>query len=226
MRSLVYWCWNGLRHFDDGKVMHPLRPPCAVAPCEHRESTTKDSRPEKCLSVTIWLARSIVWLTLAKSLPDCRTDWSPAAEKWWQICSIIKQSENGWTDTVRSGDATIKDHQTYIPVVSKACHTCFCLQQTSNDAMLQELPGPHFKFSAVDSKRDDQTRCFSTAYFTDMTAGLPSSITLTVNAKVILTKHLDVRDGLVNTAFGTVTGFLPPPKPGQDFWTHSYQNMF
>ena len=91
--------------------------------------------------------------------------------------------------------------------------------QKHNEEKLQQLPGPHFAFKAIDSKKDAQTNTLSTASFSAMSGGLPSSVTLAVGARVMLSKNLDVQDGLVNTAFGTVTGFLPSPEEGQDVFS-------
>ena len=82
-----------------------------------------------------------------------------------------------------------------------------------NIARLHALPEPHFTFKAKDSKRDDQTGAVSTSAFKDKNGGLPSSLSLAVDARVMLTKNIDVSDGLVNTACGIVTGFLPAPHP-------------
>jgi hypothetical protein len=58
--------------------------------------------------------------------------------------------------------------------------------------------------------------------FPDMSGGLPKEIILTIGARVILTKNLDVIDGLVNSAAGVVTGFLPTPDPDD----HTYSPKF
>ena len=57
---------------------------------------------------------------------------------------------------------------------------------------------------AFDSKKDLHTNKASIA---NIPGDLHSSITLAVGAKVMLTRNLDVSDGLVNGAQGTVVGF-------------------
>lgn len=49
-----------------------------------------------------------------------------------------------------------------------------------------------------------------------MSGGLPSTLTLSVGARVMLTRNIDVQDSLVNSAVGTVTGFHPQPDTSQD----------
>ena len=49
-----------------------------------------------------------------------------------------------------------------------------------------------------------------------MTGGLPTTLTLAYGARVMLIKNLDVQDGLVNSAIGTVTGFIPQLAPESD----------
>ena len=77
-----------------------------------------------------------------------------------------------------------------------------------NIGLLQDLPGPHITIAAQDTKRDQQTGILETA-FGEKTSGLLKTLTLAVGAKVILTKNMNISDGLVNTAAGIVTGFLP-----------------
>lgn len=55
-----------------------------------------------------------------------------------------------------------------------------------------------------------------------MSGGLPKELVLAVGARVILTKNLDVTDGLVNSASGVVTGFLPIPLPDDASFNPKY----
>ena len=88
-----------------------------------------------------------------------------------------------------------------------------------NATMLQTLPGPLYTFTAKDSKRDEQTKRVDVSAFADNAGGLFKTLVLGVGARVIITKNMDVTDGLVNSAAGVVTGFLPPPEDDiqQDF---------
>lgn len=79
--------------------------------------------------------------------------------------------------------------------------------------MLNTLTNDRYTLSAKDTKKDEQTRRIELSSFPDMSGGLPKELVLAVGARVILTKNIDVTDGLVNSASGVVTGFLPIPLP-------------
>ncbi|XP_071480520.1 uncharacterized protein [Diadema antillarum] len=83
------------------------------------------------------------------------------------------------------------------------------MKDEHNSRMLEKLPSQKFSFMAVDSKRDVQTQRIETPQFCQNAGGLSAQLTVGVGARVVLTKNIDVSDGLVNSAAGTVTGFLP-----------------
>ena len=83
------------------------------------------------------------------------------------------------------------------------------MKDEHNSQMLEKLSNPKFCFKAVDSKKDVQTQRIDTSEFSQNAGGLPAELTVAVEARVVLTKNIDVSDGLVNSAVGTVTGFLP-----------------
>ena len=82
------------------------------------------------------------------------------------------------------------------------------LRAEHNTKMLNETEGPIFVFKAQDSEKDEQTQRVSRA--AELTgSGLPTELNIAVNARVVLTKNIDVSDGLVNSAAGVVRGFIP-----------------
>lgn len=91
-----------------------------------------------------------------------------------------------------------------------------------NTKKLDSLDVPKFTFVAQDSKKDEQTAIVKTSDLKDMAGGLAKN----VGAKVMLTKNLDVQGGLVNSAFGVVTGFYPQPLPDQDVQTFMPKYVF
>lgn len=123
---------------------------------------------------------------------------------------------------VRTGDQTDEDiallnsrktsptiekypqHATHIFAYNRDVHI-------HNAAMLETLSQQLYTFTAKDSKRGEQTKRIEVSSFSDMAGGLSKTLVLGIGARVILTKNLDVSDGLVNSAAGTVTGFLPQP---------------
>lgn len=78
-----------------------------------------------------------------------------------------------------------------------------------NNKMLQLLHEPMVTSSAIDSKRDEQTGRVDLISLGDKASGLLQEMKLAVGARVMMTKNVDVVDGLVNSAAGTVTGFIP-----------------
>lgn len=92
---------------------------------------------------------------------------------------------------------------------------------THNDKMLQALSATIFEFPAKDSKRDNQTKRVSATALEKQgkkAGGLSDRLKVGIGARVILCKNLDVPDGLVNSAAGIVTGFVPEPEDnGKDF---------
>ena len=85
-----------------------------------------------------------------------------------------------------------------------------------NTNMLQQLATQQVTVLAIDSKRDDQTGQIDTTSFQTPVGGLLKTLTVAVDARVMLIKNIDVQDGLVNSATGVVTGFYPLPPQEQD----------
>ena len=78
-----------------------------------------------------------------------------------------------------------------------------------NQKMLNMIVKTILTKEATDSKNDTRTNRLSTANFTANSGGLPKQLKIGIGARVMLLKNLNVDDGLVNSALGTVTGFLP-----------------
>ena len=93
-----------------------------------------------------------------------------------------------------------------------------------NSSMLETLTNHCYTLHVKDSKRDEQTKRIEITSFPDMSGGLPKELILTIEARVILTgtKNLDVTDGLVNSAAGVVTRFLPTPDPDDDTYSPKF----
>ena len=84
-----------------------------------------------------------------------------------------------------------------------------------NEKMLNSLGGQIITIRSIDSKTDQQTGRIENVSLGKKASGLWEEIKLSIGARVMLTKNVDVTDGLANTAMGTLTGFIPPP-PASD----------
>ena len=80
-----------------------------------------------------------------------------------------------------------------------------------NNFMLSMLPGKEFVITAINGKRDVSTN-LEKVQFSDQkqqdTGNLRMSLSLKVGARVMLTKNINVSDGLTNGAMGTVTDIV------------------
>ena len=80
-----------------------------------------------------------------------------------------------------------------------------------NNFMLSMLPGQEFVISAIDGKRDVLMN-LTKVQFSDKkqqdTGNLRMSLSLKVGARVMITKNIDVSDGLTNGAIETVTDIV------------------
>lgn len=95
-----------------------------------------------------------------------------------------------------------------------------------NMQRLESIQTSKFTFTAEDSKKDGETVLVETTNLKEMAGGLAKTISIAVGAKVMLTKNLDVQDGLVNSASGVVTGFYPQPAYDQDRDTFKPKYIF
>ena len=66
--------------------------------------------------------------------------------------------------------------------------------------------------------------CIGTASSGQNAGGLPQSIVLSENAKLMLTRNINVTYGLVNSAVGIVAGFIPNVTDETDL--NTYQPKF
>ena len=80
------------------------------------------------------------------------------------------------------------------------------LTDEHNEVMLSTLPPPYFTVMAIDSKKDIQTGqvVVKPPQKSSETGGLKEKLTLAKGCRVMLTANLNVSDGLVNGATGTV----------------------
>ena len=88
-----------------------------------------------------------------------------------------------------------------------------------NLAMLDQLIGPVITIVAIDSKTDQQTGRIDTIVFDEKKkpGGMLQELKVAVGARVMMTTNVNTADGLVKSASGTVTGFIPdPPDPSDD----------
>ena len=72
------------------------------------------------------------------------------------------------------------------------------------------LPGKEFINIPIDSKKDDCTELANVTMPTNVheTGNLKKVLTLTINARVMITTNIDVTDGLTNGAMGTVANVV------------------
>ena len=77
--------------------------------------------------------------------------------------------------------------------------------------MLSMLPGQEFVIPAIDGKRDVSTN-LAKVQCSDKkqqnTGNLRMSLSLKIGARVMITKNINVSDGLTNGAMGTVTDIV------------------
>ena len=84
-----------------------------------------------------------------------------------------------------------------------------------NEKMLNILCEQIITIKSIDSKTDQQTGRIENISLKEKESQLWKEIKVAVGARVMLTKNVDVTDGLANTAMGTITGFIPSP-PASD----------
>ena len=80
------------------------------------------------------------------------------------------------------------------------------LTDEHNNAMMKTLPAPHYNITAIDSKKDVNIGQVSITMpqKSSETGGLHEILNIAKGCRVMLTANLDVSDGLVNGATGTV----------------------
>ena len=80
-----------------------------------------------------------------------------------------------------------------------------------SNIMLSMLPGQEFVIPAIDGKRDISTN-LAKVLFSDKkqqyTGNLRMSLSLKVGARVMITKNININDGLTNGPMGTVTDIV------------------
>ena len=141
----------------------------------------------------------------------------------FELSEVVRQKDNDFAtllNRVRVGITSEKDTEVLqARVISEedsnyphdALHvfTTNALVNDHNMKMIVTLDSQPMTFHAFDSTKDLNTKIASVSNIPDeasLTGGL-ATVTLAVGAKVMLTKNLDVTDGLVNGVQGTVVGF-------------------
>ena len=82
------------------------------------------------------------------------------------------------------------------------------LKNDHNFKRLNSLNNQLFSFKAKDTKTDEQTKRIVPSSFEGEAGGLIADLSIAIGARVVLTKNINVSDGLVNSATGSVTGFI------------------
>ena len=132
-------------------------------------------------------------------------------EKFSALLNRIRIGQHTTADIeVLKERETTEDNDNY-PTVAPHVFAYNDRVNAHNKKMLDTLSTPKYTFVATDSTRDSQTGRVDVASFGAEKCGLAKEVTLAVGARIILTKNIDVSDGLVNCAAGVVKGFLPPP---------------
>ena len=142
-------------------------------------------------------------------------------EKFSSLLNRIRIGQHTTADIdMLKGRQIEKDNDSY-PAKSTHVYAYNDNVDMHNKKMLETLSTPKYTFVATDSTRDSQTGRVEVATFGKEKCGLAKEVTLAVGARMILTKNIDVSDGLVNCAAGEVKGFLPPP-PDNEQELHNY----
>ena len=146
----------------------------------------------------------------------------------FELTEIMRQQEDqdfaNLLRRVRTNDLTDEDKkQLESRVISKsdpdypsdAVHVFAtnALADEYNAEKLSQLRSPVYQIKSEDTRREINTSAMSLDIPEDdnNTGGLQQTIQLAVGAKVMITKNVCTRDGLVNGMMGTVVGFHPPP---------------
>ncbi|XP_060596137.1 uncharacterized protein LOC132750210 [Ruditapes philippinarum] len=97
----------------------------------------------------------------------------------------------------------------HYPLFSTHMFISNSLKNDHNLQMLQKEVTQVFTFKAIDTKKDGQTKQIEQVSFQADAGGMQAELKIGISARVVLTTNIDVSDGLVNSAAGKVTGFIP-----------------
>ena len=155
---------------------------------------------------------------------------------WQRLFSVVElsviyrqQGDPTFAQTlnrIRTGEHTEEDMEllssrsmtTANPAPASALHIFPLRRQVENHniVMLSSMPAEPITISAHDSQKDRETGLLSLSMSDDIhqTGGLHKELPLKISCRVSLTRNIDVSDGLVNGAQGTVVNIaLPTQKP-------------
>lgn len=166
---------------------------------------------------------------------ECKFGYAALASSVWELfklfelTEIVRQKEDPMfaqlLSRVRVGQQTKQDvdqvkaleQNTNIPNNSLSIFLTNKLKDKYNIAQLEQLPTKVYTVTAKDSQRDLNTKCVAinvTSSNMHETGGLVNEVKVAEMAKYMQTKNVDIPDGLVNGATGTIMKIdIPENKP-------------
>ncbi|XP_071491265.1 ATP-dependent DNA helicase PIF1-like [Diadema antillarum] len=123
-----------------------------------------------------------------------------------QLLNLVREGLHTKDDVMTLMERTVDPNTDGYPTCALHVFTTKSRVDEYNKSKLADLPAPTRLLKAVD-KKPNVLRDYAVKDDPRFTGGLPGELHLAVGARVMLTRNLDVQDGLVNGALGTVVGF-------------------